>query len=137
MEDEIKKLAADVGGIVVNQSTDTIFDSYKENSILLSTSLFEPFGLVLPESMSCGLPVVAFDCPFGPADIITDGVDGFLIKDRDINLFAQRVCQLIYSYDLRRQMGQSGILSSQRYQASRIMPQWVQLFEQLASFRQK
>lgn len=115
--------------IQVYEPTSDIMEKYREHSILLLTSLYEPFGLVLPEAMSCGLPVVAFDCPYGPADIITDGVDGFLIKGRNINLFAQRVCQLIESRDLRRQMGQKGMLSSQRYQASRIMPQWVRLFE--------
>ena len=87
--------------------------------------------------MSCGLPVVAFDCPFGPADIITDGVDGYLIEDRDVELFAQRVGQLISDYDLRVKMGKAGIASSKRYQASRIMPQWIQLFEQLTSSRGK
>ena len=75
--------------IIVHDPTISIFEKYLENSILLLTSLYEPFGLVLPEAMSCGLPVVAFDCPFGPADIITDGVDGFLIKNRDIKEFAR------------------------------------------------
>lgn len=123
--------------IYVYKPTEDIMEVYRDHSILLLTSLYEPFGLVLPEAMSCGLPVVAFDCPFGPADIITDGVDGFLIKDRDVNLFAQRVGQLISSYDLRHQMGQAGTLSSQRYRTSRIMPQWVQFFEQLVSSREK
>ena len=68
-----------------------IMEKYRGNSILLLTSLYEPFGLVLPEAMSCGLPVVAFDCPYGPADIITDGVDGFLVGNRSIETFAQRV----------------------------------------------
>ena len=57
----------------------------EENWVLILTSLFEPFGLVIPESMSCGLPVVAFDCPYGPREIIEDGVNGFLVKDRDLD----------------------------------------------------
>ena len=112
-----------------------IMEKYRGNSILLLTSLYEPFGLVLPEAMSCGLPVVAFDCPYGPADIITDGVDGFLVGNRSIETFAQRVCQLIESDDLRRQMGQAGMLSSQRYQVERIMPLWKELFENLVFSR--
>ena len=123
--------------IHVYEPTANIMEVYREHSILLLTSKYEPFGLVLPEAMSCGLPVVAFDCPYGPADIITDGVDGYLTSDRNIELFAQRVAQLISDYDLRVQMGKAAVISSQRYQASRIMPQWIQLFEQLTSSRGK
>ena len=106
-----------------------IMEKYFENSILLLTSLYEPFGLVLPEAMSCGLPVVAFDCPYGPAEIITDGVDGFLIKDRDIEAFADKVCQLIEDEALRKKMGKAGILSSKRFSADIIMPQWKAMLE--------
>lgn len=113
--------------------TPDIMEKYIENSILLLTSLYEPFGLVLPEAMSCGLPVVAFDCPYGPADIITDGVDGFLIKDRNVDLFAQRVCQLIESHEFRLRMGKAGVASSKRYRSEIIMPQWDSLFKQIVS----
>ena len=130
----IQKMNANIH---VFQPTANIMEVYREHSILLLTSLYEPFGLVLPEAMSCGLPVVAFDCPYGPADIITDGVDGYLIADRNIDLFAQRVAQLISDYDLRVKMGKAAVISSQRYQASCIMPQWIQLFEQLTSSRGK
>lgn len=137
MRQEVYALASSVGGVIVLQSTPHIFQVYQQCSFLISTSLFEPFGLVIPEAMSCGLPVVAFDCSYGPADIITDGVDGFLIKQRDVNFFSQRVCQLIESHDLRVQMGQNGIISSRRYNTSDIMSRWIQLFEQLTSFRNR
>ena len=94
----IEKMKEDIH--VYEPSAD-IMNKYKENSILLLTSLYEPFGLVLPEAMSCGLPVIAFDCPYGPSDIITDGVDGFLIKNRDIDEFANKVCLLIENEELR------------------------------------
>ena len=127
----LSKIQAMNANIHVYNPTADIMAKYREHSILLLTSMYEPFGLVLPEAMSCGLPVVAFDCPYGPADIITDGVDGFLIKDRSVESFVHRVDQLISSYDLRRRMGQAGIQSSQRYRSEVIMPQWVSLFEQL------
>ena len=126
----IEKMKEDIH--VYEPSAD-IMNKYKENSILLLTSLYEPFGLVLPEAMSCGLPVIAFDCPYGPSDIITDGVDGFLIKNRDIEMFADKVCQLIENEELRRRMGKNGIISSQRYRADVIMPKWISLFEELTS----
>lgn len=121
--------------IHVHEGTLDVFNRYCDSSIFLLTSIFEPFGLVLPEAMSCGLPVVSFDCDFGPREIITDGVDGFLVPLGDIEGYAAKVCQLIEDEDLRRRMGQNGIVSSQRYRAENIMPKWIKLFEELASGR--
>ena len=118
--------------IYLHEPTSQIFDKYLDSSMLLSTSLYEPFGLVLPEAMSCGLPVVAFDCPYGPSEIITDGVDGFLIRNRDLQEFAQKVCLLIENQEMRLQMGRAGIQSARRYEASRILPMWKALFRQLS-----
>ena len=135
--DESERLKSHVKGmgegVVLHEPTSDIFDKYKENSMLLLTSRFEPFGLVLPEAMSCGLPVVSFDCPYGPAEIITDGEDGFLIKNRDIHAFADKVCQLIENPQLRAEMGQRAIASSQRFSPEKIMPMWKQLFESMVS----
>lgn len=116
--------------ISIHEPTSQLFDKYIESSMLLLTSLYEPFGLVLPEAMSCGLPVVAFDCPYGPSDIITDGVDGFLIRHRSIEDFADKVCLLIENPELRVKMGKAGIVSSMRYDASKIMPLWKGFFGQ-------
>ena len=118
--------------LIVHEPTSNIFERYLESSLLMMTSVYEPFGLVLPEAMSCGLPVVAFDCPYGPADIISDGVDGFLIKDRDILAYVDRICQLIENEQLRQRMGKSAAKSSQRYCAEQIMPKWESLFEHIA-----
>jgi glycosyltransferase involved in cell wall biosynthesis len=110
-----------------------IFEAYRDCCFLISTSLFEPFGLVIPEAMSCGLPVVAFDCPYGPADLIADQKDGFLIQDRDLAAFADRVCELIENEELRLKMGQTAKLSSKRYDAEAVMPLWMQLLGQLVA----
>lgn len=127
---EIKQM--DVN-IQVHEPISDIIEKYKENSFLLMTSFYEPFGLVLPEAMSCGLPVIAFDCPYGPANIITVGQDGFLIKNRDINAFADKVCLLIENPELRKTMGRAGVKSSRRYSSSHVMPQWKRLFNELIS----
>ena len=122
---EVKRMDAN---IQVHHTTSDIMEKYKENSILLLTSQYEPFGLVLPEAMSCGLPVVAFDCPYGPTDIITDGVDGFLVRNRNIKDFVKRICLLIENPKMRVQMGQDGYCSSMRYDIEKIMPLWNSLF---------
>ena len=127
---EIEAMNANV---ILHAPTGDIMEKFRDSSMLVLTSEFEPFGLVMPEAMSCGLPVVAFDCPYGPASIITEGVDGFLIADRNEKDFADKICLLIENPDLRRQLGQAAIHSSQRYSADRIMPEWQKLFVQFGS----
>jgi glycosyltransferase involved in cell wall biosynthesis len=128
-----QQLQEDSHGVTVHAPTADILDVYQQHAVLLLTSRYEPFGMVLPEAMNCGLPVIAFDCPYGPADIINDGVDGFLVKDRDIEDFADKVCLLMENPELRQQMGMAAIHSSQRYRADRIMPVWQKLFESLGA----
>ena len=128
LEEKVRSLCMN---IVVHQPTEHILDSYRESAILVSTSLFEPFGLVIPEAMSCGLPIVAYDCPYGPASIVTDGVDGFLIPNGDIHQKTKKVCLLMEDESLRLQFGMAGSVSSRRYEANNIIPQWKQLFEPL------
>lgn len=134
LKSEFEELVAEQKfNVEIHPAVPDIMEKYKESSMLLMSSLYEPFGLVLVEAMSCGIPVVAFNCPYGPADIIKDGTDGFLVEDRDIEAFADRVCQLMEDDDLRQQMGKSAILSAQRYKAEAIMPQWKSLFTNLVS----
>lgn len=119
--------------IVVHPAVSDIFNRYIEASMLLMTSLYEPFGLVLVEAMSCGLPVVAFDCPYGPADIIHNATDGFLVEDRNISAYSDIVCKLMENKQMRQDMGKAAVLSSQRYKADIIMPMWNQLFLKLVN----
>lgn len=131
-QEELQKAIKLVGeNIIIHQSTSSIYDEYLRSSLLLVTSRFEPFGLVLPEAMSCGLPVVAFDCPYGPREMISDGVNGFLIQNRDINTFVDKICVLIEDPDLRIRMGKAGSVSSQKYDVGHIMPLWIKLFNQM------
>lgn len=118
-------------GVVVHEPIGLMNEAYLNASVLVLTSLYEPFGLVLPEAMSFGLPVVAFDCPYGPADIITDSIDGFVIRDRNLKEFANRICQLIEDENLCIKMGKAGVVSSQDYRAAHIMPKWIKMFEMI------
>ena len=119
--------------ITIHNPTEDIFGKYMESSILVLSSIFEAFGLVIVEAMSCGLPVVSFDCPFGPRNIITEGHDGFLIPDRNIHAFANRICQLIESEGLRYKIGQNAIQTAKKYYPEVIIPQWVSLYEELTN----
>ena len=119
-------------GLNVYEPTEAIFEKYTESSMLVLTSRWEPFGLVIPEAMSCGLPVISFEGD-GPCSIITDGYDGFIVKNRSIENFADRLCLLMDNKELRQQMGKNAIISSQRYKAEKIMPIWKNLMERLGN----
>lgn len=119
--------------IHVHKPARDIYEVYRGSSILVLTSVYEPFGLVIPEAMSCGLPVVSFDCPYGPATILTEREEGFLIANRNQWRFVDCLCQLMESLDLRQQMGMKAIVSAQRFSVDEIMPMWKRLFEHLSS----
>ena len=134
-EGEQKQALQSVSGsqmnIHIHEPTSQIFKAYCHSSILVVTSLYEPFGLVIPEAMSCGLPVVSFDSPYGPSYIITDGKEGFLVENDNNALFAMRLGQLMDDPSLRLQMGVCAVESSKRFSAQQIMPQWKALFDSL------
>ena len=118
--------------IKIHSPIRNINDEYKKSSMLLLTSIYEPFGLVIPEAMSCGIPVVAFDCPYGPRTIISDQEDGFLIKSGDVISFADKVIFLIQNEERRKKMGFAASLNCRRFSMDCIMPQWMYLFNKLA-----
>lgn len=112
-------------------SITNVKDEYLASSLFVLPSRFEGFGLVIIEAMSCGLPVISFDCENGPRNIITDSHDGFLISPFDINQYAEKMICLIQNDALRQQMGQHAFQSSKRYNIDTIGYQWKQLFDEL------
>ena len=131
-ESEIALMTSSTRNVFLHKPTSHIFDCYSNSSILISTSLFEPFGLVIAEAMSCGLPVVAFDCPYGPAAIISEDVNGFLIPFDNMQCFAEKLSLLIEDSPLRKQMGLAALLSSDRFTSDQIMLKWLALFDDLS-----
>lgn len=131
---KLKELAQELNvqhTIVFHEPTLEIEKVYATASIYLMTSRHEGFGMVLLEAMACGLPCVAFDCPTGPAELIQNDFNGYLIQPFDLNAYAEKVIQLIEDSELRRKLGENGQQSSQKYQLSAVMEQWHQLFSGL------
>lgn len=104
---------------------------YLESAIFVLSSRSEGFGMVIIEAMSCGLPVISFDCPHGPKDIITDNKDGFLIQNSNVDDFVDKLKLLMINYDLRQKMGEAAKEKSKSYKAKKIVKQWDELFKNL------
>ena len=117
--------------LILKGNEKNIQSKYLENSIYVMSSRYEGFGMVLIEAMSCGLPLISFDCPCGPKDIIKDGENGFLVKFGDIDEMAEKINYLIENEDKRIEMGKKSKELSYNYSEEKIMNQWKELFKNL------
>ena len=105
---------------------------YPLYSILVLPSRFlEALPMVLIEALSVGLPLVAFDSPCGPKDVIEEGKNGFLVPTGETEKLAERIGKLIASEALRKQMSREAVDSSRRYDEEKIMGSWLDLFNEL------
>jgi len=104
---------------------------YLSSSIFLLPSRFEGFGLVIIESMACGVPVVSFDCENGPRSIITDGENGYLAPPFNVDAFAEKVMHLMRNEEIRKRMGTNAQKSVSQYDIDKVGLQWKQLFDEL------
>lgn len=114
-----------------NPATLNIEEEMVNSSIFALSSKYEGFGLVLLEAMACGLPLVSFACKCGPRDIITEGEDGFLIKEGDLDDFADKLSLLIENYELRHKMGVVASKNVLRFTEDIVMNKWIALFDEL------
>ena len=115
----------------LNGPVDDVVKTYQNSTIFVLSSRFEGFGLVLVEAMACGLPVVSFDCPAGPDEIITDGADGLLVPSGDVHALAEKLMTLMADEELRKRLGQQARQTAQRYDMKTIANQWRALFERV------
>lgn len=105
-----------------------ITEKYVESSIFALSSRYEGLPMVLGEAMACGLPVVSFDCPCGPRDIIRDGEVGLLVENGNIAQLADKICYLIEHEDIRKEMGSAARVHAKQFDIKIIAEQWKQLF---------
>jgi glycosyltransferase involved in cell wall biosynthesis len=127
----IDKLGIDRRRCQLNGRTTDIEQEYLKSSIAVCSSRFEGFGMVIIEAMACGLPVVAFDCPWGPHSIINEGEDGILVENGNPSALAQGILSLVNDTVLCKKMSEVAVQNVQRFNIEHIATQWRQMFESL------
>lgn len=111
------------------QPYDVVTREMASSAAFAMTSRNEGFGLVIVEAMNCGTPVVAFDVRVGPGAILTDGVDGFLVKDEDEAAYCRKLESLMDDEEMRRRMSDNAREGSKRFSRDAIVGKWVELIE--------
>lgn len=116
--------------IELREETSDVISLYKNASIYAMTSKYEGLPMTLIEAQSMGLPIISYACPCGPKDIITHGVNGFLVEPNNEDQFAAYLDTLISDEELRNSMGKQALQASSRYDIKQIMDMWEALFSQ-------
>ena len=117
--------------MLMHEPTDNIRDKYLESSICVVSSRYEGFSMVILESMACGVPVVSFDCPHGPRNIIHNGEDGILVEYLNTQAMADSICELIEHPEQRIELGKKAQNNIQRFSKDRVMKLWTEFFSEL------
>ena len=115
----------------LNGRVSDVQSEFARSSLAVCSSRFEGFGLAIVEAMACGLPVVSFDCPWGPRSIITDGEDGVLVGNGNVKQFAEAMARLMNDVEVRNNMGKRAAVNVQRFSMETVARQWKNLFDSL------
>jgi glycosyltransferase involved in cell wall biosynthesis len=121
------------GRVELMGRTQRLGDAMTEASVFALSSRFEGFGMVIVEAMSHGLPVVSFDCPHGPHDILGAGRDGILVPDSDVDALAAALLELIRDPARRRALADAALRRSRDFDVATIGPDFEGLLATLGA----
>ena len=132
--ESLKKLIVNLkleNQVFLKGETPDISAKMAEASLIISTSVFEGMPLVLLEALAAGLPIVTFNYKYGADEIVTEGENGFIVEQDDLETLAERIGRLITDEKLRMEMGEKAFVSSKRFLPEIIAGRWMAIFRSL------
>jgi glycosyltransferase involved in cell wall biosynthesis len=103
----------------------------KSSSVLVMSSDYEGFGMVLLEAMALGVPVISTDCPSGPREILEDGKNGILTSLADTDGIARAISSILQNQEARRRYAANGRQRVRDFHPSRMVQEFEDLFVRL------
>lgn len=120
--------------VKLNGPTKNIGKEYAKSSMIVMSSHYEGFPMVMIEAMACGLPAVCFDFKCGPRDIIVEGENGLVVPDGDIEGLAEAMVRLMRNDELRKKMGENAKKVVETFSEEKVMNKWIELYEETIAY---
>lgn len=117
--------------VLIHPATNRLYEEFQNSDFFVFSSRYEGWGLVLVEAMACGIPVISFRCKYGPEDIISNEVDGLLVKDGDIQELADKIFWMISHQQQCKIMGNKARESAIKYKKGPIFQKWLAILNDL------
>lgn len=109
---------------------------YREASLFMMTSRSESWGLTLTEAQQMGVVPIAFDTYAPLREIITDGEDGVVIEEGNVDGYVNRMLDLMRNDVERQRMARQAIISSQRFSQEKVAEMWWKLLTEIKQYNQ-
>lgn len=119
--------------VCLNRPTKQIGEEYVKSDMLVMSSNYEGFPMVMIEAMACGLPVVSFDYKCGPKDIIQTGINGLLVPNGDIQALADAMMKVMEDEAYRKMLSLNARKVVDTYSEQAVMAQWIRLFTSITA----
>lgn len=120
-----------INNVMISPFTNDIEKEYINSAIYVMSSRYEGFGLALAEAQSKGLPLITFDCPEGPAEIVGYGDYGILIENGNVQSLSNELSSLMNSIELRKYWSNASLKGANRFNTQEILNEWINLFEEI------
>lgn len=126
LQNEIDK--NDLGSFIkLMGGTSDIYNCYRDCGLFVLTSYSESFSMVLLEAKANWVPLISFDCPTGPRNIIRDGVDGYLVKPNDLDELHDRMYECMSDEELRKTLSANAYGNIDKFSKNKIIKMWLEL----------
>lgn len=111
--------------VYLKGATSDVQHVYESSVFFVMSSKYEGLPMVLIEAQSFGLPIISYDCPNGPSDIIYDEMNGYLVDNQNIDELANRILELAKSPKKLEEFSKQSLINAQNYQPEKILYLWA------------
>lgn len=115
-----------IKNVFLKGATSDIKNVYESSQFFVMSSKYEGLPMVLIEAQSFGLPIISYNCPYGPADIVKNHVNGFLVEDQNIQELSDAILALAMSSEMLDVFSKNSLLNARNFQSDRVIKLWAE-----------